>query len=160
MSILVSLLPATLTSHEPITVATPVRTSPSPIIKRAAIRITLGSLNPEKASESDSVPLSTNATITSSATASMRTLPVAKRIMAIASRLSTQINSPFTTCPCQGGKGEILPQKGPNTVGPIHEITFSRRRSHFRLNSCGLQEFPAKRSRSRPRPAGVNRSAH
>ncbi|MOA15889.1 hypothetical protein D3C78_1360720 [compost metagenome] len=158
MSILVSLLPATLTSHEPITVATPVRTSPSPIIKRAAIRMTLGSLNPEKASESDSVPLSTNATITSSATASMRTLPVAKRIMAIASRLSTQINSPFTTCPCQG-KEDILPQKGPNNVGPIHGVTFSGRRSHSRLNSCGRQASPEKRSRSRPRPVGVNQPA-
>ena len=57
--------------------------------------------DPEKASGSVSVPLSTNATMTNRATASMRTLPVAKRRMAIKSRLRTQISSPFTTCPCQ-----------------------------------------------------------
>ena len=108
-SILVSLLPATLTSHEPILVATPVRTRPSPIINRAAIRITLGSLKPEKASGRVKVPLSTKATITSSATASMRTLPVAKRIMAIRSRLNTQISSPFTTDPCQKRVHQIVP---------------------------------------------------
>ena len=99
-SILTSLLPATFTSQAPITVATPVRTRPSPIINRAAIKITLGSLKPEKASEMLSVPLKTNAIMTSKATASIRTLPVANKTTAIASNERTQINSPFTTYPC------------------------------------------------------------
>jgi len=99
-SILVSLLPAIVTSHAPILVATPVRTSPSPIINSAAIKITFGSLKPESASGSVRVPLSTKATMTNSATASMRTLLVAKSTTAMPSRERTQINSPFTTCPC------------------------------------------------------------
>ena len=99
-SILVSLLPAACTSQEPILVATPVRTRPSPIINSAAIRITLGSLKPENASLSVNVPLRTKATIMPNAIASMRTLPVAKRTTAIANRQSTQISSPFTTFPC------------------------------------------------------------
>lgn len=81
---MVSLFPATLTSHAPILVATPVRTRPSPIINRAAIRITLGSLNPEKASFNVSVPLRTKATMTIRAIASMRTLPVANSTTAMA----------------------------------------------------------------------------
>ncbi len=108
-NILVSLLPATLTSQEPMLVATPVRTRPSPMINRAAIKITLGSLKPEKASGRVKVPLRTKATITSRATASIRTLPVAKRIIAIRSRLKTQISSPFKTDPCQKRVRPIVP---------------------------------------------------
>ncbi|SRN45190.1 Uncharacterised protein [Shigella flexneri] len=99
-NILISLLPATLTSHVPITVATPVRTKPSPIINKAAIRTTLGSEKPENTSGTVSVPLNANATITNKATASIRTLPVANKTMATASNERTQINSPFTTYPC------------------------------------------------------------
>ncbi|CES24414.1 Uncharacterised protein [Salmonella enterica subsp. enterica serovar Typhi] len=100
-SILISLLPAILTSQVPTTVATPVRTRPSPIINKAAIRMTFGSLKPEKASERVKVPLRTKATMTNKATASIRTLPVANNTTAIASKERTQINSPFTTYPCQ-----------------------------------------------------------
>ena len=99
-SIFTSLLPATLTSQAPITVATPVRTRPSPIMNKAAIKITLGSLNPEKASVMLNVPLRTKAIMTSKATASIRTLPVANKTTAIASNERTHINSPFTTYPC------------------------------------------------------------
>ena len=99
-SILTSLLPATFTSQAPITVATPVRTRPSPIMNNAAIKITLGSLNPEKASVMLNVPLRTKAMMTSKATASIRTLPVTNKTTAIASNERTHINSPFTTYPC------------------------------------------------------------
>src|SRR5699024_6471052 len=63
-NILISLLPATLTSHVPITVASPVRTKPSPIINKAAIRTKLGSEKPENTTGTVSVPLNANATIT------------------------------------------------------------------------------------------------
>ncbi len=99
-SILTSLLPATFTSQAPITVATPVRTRPSPMINKAAIKITLGSLKPEKASEMLRVPLRTKAMMTNRATASIRTLPVANKTTAIANNERTHINSPFTTYPC------------------------------------------------------------
>ncbi len=99
-SILVSLLPATSTSQAPILVATPVRTRPSPMIKSAAIRMTLGSLKPEKASLRVSVPLKTKATITSRATASIRTLPVANSTTVMPRSDSTHISSEFKTCPC------------------------------------------------------------
>ena len=99
-SILTSLLPATFTNQAPITVATPVRTRPSPIINKAAIKITLGSLNPEKASVMLNVPLRTKAIMTSKAIASIRTLPVANKTTAIANNERTHINSPFTTYPC------------------------------------------------------------
>src|SRR5690554_4324167 len=64
----------------------PVRTSPSPMTNSAAISSTLGSLNPATASCTVSTPLNGSATITSSATTSMRGLLRINSIMLASSR--------------------------------------------------------------------------
>ena len=67
-----SLLPAVASSQSPSRRATPVRTRPSPMTKSAAIRMIDESANPASASFMVMTPVKGIATITSSATASMR----------------------------------------------------------------------------------------
>src|SRR5690606_14723264 len=69
------------------------------MMNSAAIRMTLASLKPARVCCRSSTPVSGRATSTSRATTSMRGLPMTKRVMAPASRPSTQSRSGFIAIP-------------------------------------------------------------
>jgi hypothetical protein len=114
-----SLLPARSTSQSPSLWATPVRASPSPITKSAAMSTMLGSLNPASASPMLIVPVSGSAAIMISATASMRGLLRANMVMAAASRASTIIRSWLIDHPEAGRKSaRQAPTREPSSGDP------------------------------------------
>ncbi|MNC13075.1 hypothetical protein D3C75_608070 [compost metagenome] len=143
----------------------PVRTSPSPTTNRAAIRMTLGSLNPASASGKVRVPLNTNRMMINKATTSMRTLLVINRKMAPTSMLSTQINSEFTLAPFvhvrragnRARRHQTTASPPPfcyiSRKGSPHHRTFGFTCGHFAGQSkCANPLHPHVRAKSAARP--------
>ena len=90
-----SLLPAFASSQSPSRRATPVLTRPSPITNSAAINTIEGSENPASASFMVMTPVKGSATITRSATASMRGRLMTNIKIAAASMSRTRARSRF-----------------------------------------------------------------
>ena len=88
-----SLLPARAVNQSPKPRATPVRTNPSPMTKRAAIKTIFESLKPTNPSPIVITPVNGKATSIISATASIRGLLIANMTIAAAKRSSTTISS-------------------------------------------------------------------
>ena len=111
----VPLLPARSVSRSPIRCATPVRTSPSPITKRVAIRMTLGSVKPASDSPMLMTPVKGSRVSISRATASIRGRLAANITMAVASRARTTARSEVIRAPGQetsGGPPGAAPSSG------------------------------------------------
>src|SRR5678815_70646 len=90
-------LPAARRSRKsPICTASPVRTSPSPTMKSAAMSTTFGSLNPASASGTVTTPQSGSATMASSATTSRRGLLAMNNATHAPSRPRTRASRGFT----------------------------------------------------------------
>jgi len=90
-----SLFAAVRVSQSPKARATPVRTKPSPMTNRAAIKTILGSLKPANASVIVNTPVNGSNVSMISATASMRGLLMANITIAAISNASTDANSGF-----------------------------------------------------------------
>jgi len=88
-----SSLPARRAIKSPSFCATPVRTSPSPTTKSAAMRITFGSLKPASASSTGTTPSNASNVIMSKATTSIRGLLAANITTVAASRPNTTARS-------------------------------------------------------------------
>ena len=105
----VSLLPAVLMSQSPKPRATPVRTRPSPMTKRAAMRTMLGSAKPARASpivrtgfSPVRVPANGRSVSMMSATASMRGRSIANITIAAAKSSRTTTSEPVMSCRSYG----------------------------------------------------------
>ena len=105
----VSFLPDRRTTKSPIRWAIPVRTSPSPMTKRAPIKTMLGSLKPARASDMVMTPVSGKIVIIMTATASMRGRLTANMTVVAASSKRTMPKCPFTgvTCSVRRQAGRI-----------------------------------------------------
>ena len=103
-----SLLPAFASSQSPSRRATPVITRPSPITNSAAIRMIDGSENPASASFMVMMPVKGIATITRSATASMRGRLMTNITIAAASMSRTRARSRFINAFHRGRPSQLI----------------------------------------------------